>query len=269
MSSLYDKQYTVVTPERVQLQFQTAGIGSRAIAHMVDNLLLLLVNAVLILLLFFGSTWLGHSWVSWASWAGDYGIAFIIIFAVVLNAGYFIGLEYYNGGQTLGKKWFGLRVLQENGQSATFLSILIRNFFRLIDILPSLYFIGMIVMIFSKRDKRIGDMAAGTIVVMEMQRDRLKRKRELERVLEKWQGSMPNVELSTEARVLVEHNDWRLLAAYIERLPSLTEHKALELCLPIAQHFMTKLSPTGAPRLSNHQTYLVWLYDQLREEWEY
>ena len=133
MSSPYDKQYTVVTPERVQLQFQTAGIGSRAIAHMIDNALLALIDLVIILLLFFGSKWVGSSMSSMATWANDYGAALIIILLVLLNVGYYIGLEYYNGGQTLGKKWIGIRVLQENGQAATFLSIVIRNFFRLFE----------------------------------------------------------------------------------------------------------------------------------------
>jgi uncharacterized RDD family membrane protein YckC len=266
MSSQYDKQYTVVTPERVQLQFQTAGIGSRAIAHMVDNLLLALVNLVIILLLFFGSKWVGDSM---ALWVNDYGAAIIIILLVLLNVGYYIGLEYYNGGQTLGKKWFGIRVLQENGQAATFLSILIRNFFRLLDLLPSFYFIGTVVMIFSKRDKRIGDMVAGTIVVVEMQRDRLKRKRVVDRELQTWQMSLPDVMLPREAKALIEHKDWRLLAAYIDQLPNLTENKAIELSVPIAHHFMTKLSSAGAPKMTNQQTYLVWLFEQLREEWEY
>ena len=124
-------------------------------------------------------------------------------------------------------------------------------------------------MIFSKRDKRIGDMVAGTIVVMELQQDRINRKRVVDRELKAWQSSLPNVELTAEARALIEHKDWRLLAAYMERLPSLTYRKAQELSVPIAEHLMTKLSAAGAPKMTNSQTYLVWLYEQLREEREY
>ncbi|WP_409343157.1 RDD family protein [Paenibacillus sp. MBLB4367] len=265
MNAPFEKQFTVVTPERVELQLQTAGIGTRAIAHFLDNVLLAALNGLLLLLLAFGSEWIGSSL---ASWANDYALAFLILFFVLLNVGYYVGLEHYNGGQTLGKKWIGIRVVQENGQSATFLSVLIRNFFRLLDMLPSLYFLGTVVMIFSKRDKRIGDMAAGTIVVVEQQRDRLKRRRVVDRSLEAWLPSLPHAALSETDRQLVGHDDWLLLSAYIERLPDLTSHRAVELGAPIARHFRTKLGLADLHMLEHDQVYLVWLYRQLREEWE-
>ncbi|RAV16434.1 RDD family protein [Paenibacillus contaminans] len=265
MNAPFEKQFTVVTPERVQLQLQTAGIGTRAIAHFLDNVLLGICNFLLLLLLVFGSEWIGSSL---DSWANDYALAFLIIFFVVLNVGYYVGLEHYNGGQTLGKKWLGIRVVQENGQSATFISVLIRNFFRLIDFLPTLYFLGTMVMIFSKRDKRIGDMAAGTIVVVELQRDRLKRRRIVDKALEQWRPYVPDTPLSETARQQVGHEDWRLLSAYMERLPSLTDNKAAELGAPIARHLKAKLEAVESLRPMDDRAFLIWLYVQLRDEWE-
>ncbi|MFK4996937.1 RDD family protein [Bacillus sp. N9] len=68
----------------------------------------------------------------------------------MINWGYFIVFEFVSGGRTIGKRVIGIRVIQDNGHSITFLSSLIRNLLRVIDSLPTSYLLGMI-MIFSIR----------------------------------------------------------------------------------------------------------------------
>ncbi|SEP00569.1 RDD family protein [Paenibacillus sp. OV219] len=259
MNSFLEKEAVVITPERVQLSFFTAGIGSRGIAQLLDILLLAAFN-FLVFLAVAGTTGIS------AIRAFDYAVAVMIILLALVNIGYFIGMEYYNGGQTLGKKWIGIRVLQENGHAATFLSIMIRNLFRLLDMLPTFYFLGMAVMLFSKHDKRLGDMVAGTIVVVEVQRDWLKQKKRVDQEVQKLGSSLPAVSLAEEHRRLIEHGDWVLLSAYVDRLPHMTEAKSNEYGAQIKRHFAAKL--TGGPQLGDDRTYLIWLYTQLRDEWE-
>jgi uncharacterized RDD family membrane protein YckC len=265
MNESLEKEITIITPEQVQLQFQTAGIGSRALAHLVDSLILGTAN----LILFFSIAAANRLFInSFSNGAGEYGIVLVIIFAIVLNAGYFILTEAYMGGQTPGKRFTGLRVLQNNGQSATMLSVIIRNLFRLLDMLPTLYFLGGAVMMFSKRDRRIGDMVAGTIVVIELQRERLKRRKRIDKFLAAKQVQLPALELDAFAKEQLTSKDWLLLSSWIERLPNLTKTRAEELSVPIASHLSGKLRHSDYMTLDSSE-YLIALYLELRGDWDY
>lgn len=265
MNESLEKELTIVTPEQVQLQFQTAGVGSRAIAHVLDALLLALVNTVLILLL-----GLGRKYVWGSSWSSieDYAAAIIIIVLILLNAGYFICTEAYMGGRTIGKKLAGLRVIQDNGQSATLLSVIIRNLFRLLDVLPMAYFLGSSVMLFSAKDKRIGDMVAGTIVIVELQRERMKRHKRIEKSLAAWRDRLPQLELDDLNKQSLNSRDWLLLQTWIEGLPTMSPAKIESLSKPITEHFAAKLQHHWA-QTADSSAYLVACYLQLREDWNY
>lgn len=178
MNESLDKEVTVITPEQVQLQFQTAGIGSRAIAHLLDCLILLVVNVLLFVFVILVSRLYSGSWLPALA---DYLLAITIVLWIILNLGYFVCSEAFMGGQTLGKRRLGMRVIQNNGQSATLLSIIIRNLFRLLDMMPAFYFVGVLSMFLSSKDKRVGDMVAGTMVVIEARFERIKRRKQLEK----------------------------------------------------------------------------------------
>ena len=70
-------------------------------------------------------------------------------------------------GQTPGKKLFKIRVIQDSGRQITFFESMTRNLIRIVDMLPSIYLVGVISMICNRRHKRLGDLAAGTLVVHE------------------------------------------------------------------------------------------------------
>lgn len=171
------------------------------------------------------------------------------------------------GGQTPGKRIFGLRVIQDNGQSATFLAVIIRNFFRLLDVLPSFYFLGVVVMLFSKKDKRIGDMVAGTIVVVELQRERLKRRKTMNKAIVSWQNRLPELHLEDTGKRVFTAKDWLILSSWVERLPNMHSIRLEELGKPIAEYLAAKLQ--HPPEVTtNTQAYLIALYVALREDWE-
>ena len=81
--------------------------------------------------------------------------------------GYFTLFEAFWNGQTPGKKLFKIRVIQDSGRQITFFESMIRNLIRIVDLLPSFYLVGIIAMACNRQHKRLGDLAAGTLVVHE------------------------------------------------------------------------------------------------------
>lgn len=99
----------------------------------------------------------------------DFGTGAIILFQFAIAILYGIVSEWLMNGQTLGKRLFGLRVIDERGLSLGFKQVVIRNLFRMLDSLPStFYLIGGLACLFTHRCQRIGDIAAGTLVVREV-----------------------------------------------------------------------------------------------------
>jgi len=153
---LSDSDLVVATPERVSFDFQVAGLGTRALAQLID---LLVVTFLLIGLILFA---FGVTTVTQSDTLGNL-IAVIGTFLVIF--GYFWISEALWSGQTLGKKVFRLRAVGDRGEPLTFLQAGIRNVVRIVDFLPYGYGVGLIVLFANGKGKRLGDLAAGTIVV--------------------------------------------------------------------------------------------------------
>jgi uncharacterized RDD family membrane protein YckC len=97
--------------------------------------------------------------------ADDVKSASLALAYFTFTIGYSMALEWWWGGRTLGKRVLGLRLADRNGLRLTFPQVLIRNLLRSVDSLPLFYLVGGAVMIANKRMQRLGDLAAGTIVV--------------------------------------------------------------------------------------------------------
>ena len=150
----YEDRVRISTPEGVDIDLTLAGIGSRFVAALFDFLIqgTLLVAAGFITGVFGGqASGLG---------TGLFAISFFLIWF-----GYDVLFEVRSHGQTLGKRWTGLRVVRTGGLPVTFLPSCVRNVMRLIDILPLFYGIGMTSIFFTTRNQRLGDLAGGTLVV--------------------------------------------------------------------------------------------------------
>ena len=160
-------QLNIDTPELVAIELPLAGIGSRFIAILVDYLiwgfffLVLGIVAAVILpaLHFFG----GLS----ANWA--IGIFVLIIF--LLQWGYFALFEAFGNGRTPGKRVARIRVIHQSGRGINFVEALARNLVRFVDYLPGFYAVGIVAMFISRRNQRLGDMVAGTLVVRDREID--------------------------------------------------------------------------------------------------
>jgi uncharacterized RDD family membrane protein YckC len=151
-----DSELIVATPERVSFDYQVAGLGTRAIAQALD---LLIVFTVLVAVFF----------VAIGAGAAGADSTIVTLFGVmgsfVTIFGYFWVSEALWSGQTVGKKVFRLRAVGDRGEPLTFMQAGIRNVVRIVDFLPYAYGVGMIVLFVNGKGKRLGDLAAGTIVV--------------------------------------------------------------------------------------------------------
>jgi uncharacterized RDD family membrane protein YckC len=104
----------------------------------------------------------GIATLSLAGFFGGLFMAMILVMATWVLYG--IILETWKG-QTVGKMVMGIIVVKENGEPCDFFAALLRNVFRIIDSLPTLYLIGFIVIALTEKKQRLGDRLAGTIVV--------------------------------------------------------------------------------------------------------
>jgi uncharacterized RDD family membrane protein YckC len=158
------KKIKITTPENIEIEYTLADIGSRAAAVIIDTLvqgvfLLVLIIAIILMVVYSRDFW--EQYYGWII-----GVS-LLIYALI-TYGYFIAMELSMNGQTIGKKIMRLRAIRTNGQPITLKHSAIRNLFRVfIDMLG----IGAILIFFTKQHKRLGDLAASTIVIAEENKD--------------------------------------------------------------------------------------------------
>jgi uncharacterized RDD family membrane protein YckC len=165
--------YRVQTPENVAVSYELAGIGSRFIAAATDSIIqLVLIILVLLAMGVAGGLAASSRTVRDLTAAqpdrfGIWIVAILLVALFLLLWGYYAAFELAWNGQTPGKRLARLRVLRDSGYPIGPLDALIRNLVRLVDFLPMAYGLGVVVMLVDKRSRRLGDLAAGTIVVKE------------------------------------------------------------------------------------------------------
>ena len=158
---MLDTTRRVATPEGIELTLRLAGPVPRALAWSVD--FLLRVAVVFVVMMIAGP--LG---------AAGTGIALITAFFVewLLPAWF----ETNWNGQTPGKRAFGIAVLNDDGTPVRWPAALTRNLLRAVDFLPVLYGVGLVALLANRDFKRLGDLAAGTVVVYSNERTTTERK---------------------------------------------------------------------------------------------
>ena len=152
-----DDRVTIATPEGVELELVLAGVGSRFAASLLDVVVQL--GAIFALAVVLGP--LGNN--------GFVLAAYLVAIFLILFA-YDIALETWNRGRSIGKLAAGLRVVRAGGEPEGFLTAAVRNFLRIVDFLPAFYVVGVISILVTSRNQRLGDLAAGTLVVRERRR---------------------------------------------------------------------------------------------------
>lgn len=221
-----DDRYIIETPENIAFSYEIAGIGSRFMAAIIDTILIIIIQALIFLV---ASTAIRQFEV-----AGSVLNAGAAILSFVMLWGYYLIFEMIWNGQSPGKRATGLRVVGIGGRPIGFVSSALRNVIRLIDFLPGLYGIGVVVMFIDGRARRLGDLAASTLVVRE-------------------RGKVTLESLTVKAapvddqRLLIEHldrltnQDYDLLSEYLRQRSTLGADARKRLAVQLAGGIASRL----------------------------
>lgn len=168
-----DESVSISTPDHVSLEFELAGPGSRFSAYVIDFILSVLVIVVIFFVVFLTGGLLAlRSLVTSsrgdASWGASWILALLVLIIFLINWGYYVFFEWLWQGSTPGKKRVGIRVIRQDGLPIGLREAALRNLVRAADMLPPpCYLLGGIVMYLDPLGRRLGDMLAGTYVVVE------------------------------------------------------------------------------------------------------
>jgi uncharacterized membrane protein SpoIIM required for sporulation/uncharacterized RDD family membrane protein YckC len=236
-----DQVVDVETPEQIVFSYTVAGIGSRAAAALIDHVIL--ITAVLILFLLY--RWLIEpaGGVAASSGAGlmrqstGWVIAILLLIQFIAQWGYYVLFEALWDGQTPGKRWLRLRVVQDGGYSVSFSASAARNIARIIDMQPApTYVTGIIAIAVSKTGKRAGDQLAGTLVVRErvMSPSATSRGAEPER-------------LARPSSAVLSEQELELLQRFLSRAGGIDAGRREALASQIAERFRSYLPDVADP----------------------
>ncbi len=223
---MFVDRISVITPERVLVEHEIAGVGSRAVAQMIDWFVLGMGYVVV----FLAIAALGRAGLpAWLL------LTILIVLAAGWPFGYFIVLETRYGA-TLGKRVMRIRILTVHGAPIGLRESVTRNLLRVIDILPSLYALGGTVAIISSRSQRLGDIAAGTIAVRVAKVSRAEAKRASGSFVEMVAADHETVEAGLVSAELTD-----VIAQYQSRLKKLSPQARSELAGRIASRAAREL----------------------------
>jgi uncharacterized RDD family membrane protein YckC len=236
----YEDTVTIETPEGVDLNVVLAGLGSRFVAGVVDAL----IQTGMIFIFFFALGIAGGT----AQEAGLGGagaltvaLGALLIFLIVF--GYPVLFETLNAGRSPGKAAIGIRVVQAGGRPVGFGASAVRNLVRIVDTLPFAYAIGIIAILVSPKNQRLGDMAAGTLVV---------RDRKPETPGQSWMNTMAPVDAS-------EVGSWDVSSVLDEEAATVRSFLARrwELTTSARIHLANELAARLRPKVAGADTNLA------------
>ncbi len=225
---------TIETPEQTPLEFPLAGIGSRFLALAFDTLIqfaaIFLLGIVSLLL----ASSIGKSWQAGGMWAMAAG--WLLVFS--LYFGYFAVFEAVWNGQTPGKRFTRLRVIQSSGRPVTVYQAVARNLLRIVDQLPGFYAVGILAALLNRQNKRLGDYVAGTVVVHE---------KALTEVQPEW-GSPGKSGVARYNAARLSTDDLQLVETFLQRRSHLSADVRAQMAQQIAERLAQKLAVTPTER---------------------
>lgn len=215
---------TVLTPEHVEIHLEPSGLGRRFIGLLVDLALVLGLTAVLTRLL----TLL---------LPGGLGTLAVALLLLVLSWGYHVYFEVRHQGRSPGKRAAGIRVVDDRGLPLTVEQSFVRNAVRALDVAPIGYGLGAAACLFDRHGRRLGDLAAGTLVVRESVPIRFERRSGPARSF----NSLRTPRLVRLARQRISLEERELLAELCLRADGLDERARFELMEDVGRHYRERL----------------------------
>lgn len=153
----FEDRIVIALPEGIEQELILAGLGSRTMAAAID--MAIRFAAIFAYALVAGAI------AAWIPAAEGYAVAGWVATTFLFTFGYDVAFETWGGGRTPGKRWTGIQVVREGGLPVAFKASAIRNLLRLVDALPTGFLVGILSILVSKHNQRIGDRVANTLVV--------------------------------------------------------------------------------------------------------
>ena len=243
----------IETPERVPLAFALASIGNRFLAVAIDHFLQYLTIftaawAFISLSGVGGSPRESEAASQFFSEMPKWTLAALIIVVFLVFAGYFILFEWLWNGQTPGKRLLKLRVIREDGRPITLWEAAARNLLRIFDAVPGfvvpVYSVGLISIFASRRDQRIGDVFAGTVVVRERAGEAPTFKETFSNPISDaaFRRVQKRTDFSADTGILTD-GEIEVVESFLRRRWDLTERQRVWMAWRVALPLMYKLKP--------------------------
>ncbi|HEY8461806.1 MAG TPA: RDD family protein [Blastocatellia bacterium] len=270
MDGMTDETLVIETPEHVELQFSLATIGNRFLACAVDHIIQVFLSIIIYVvarimspqlrsaeeMIFFSAGKEINLWI----------VAATIIATFLIFFGYFIFFETVWSGQTPGKRWLKLRVIQEDGRPINFFAALARNLIRFADmIVPPFYSVGIVSVFASARAKRLGDYVANTVVVKERAAEAPKFDEvfESEVIDSAHRRVAPPVDFQGDVRA-VTSSEILAVEGFLRRRYDIPERPRMWLAWRIAMPLLEKIRPHYDPAKFNYEGFLEELLARYR-----
>ena len=254
---------TLQTPESVELEFDLAGIGGRALALLIDYHVLALTLAIFLVVWSFVAGQLVDLRVAMAGRADNlegwvFAITLLVCFAIYV--GYFVFFETLWRGQTPGKRWAKIRVIRDRGQSIGLQQATLRALLRPFD---ELFFLGAFLIMLGVKEKRLGDWVAGTLVVQEAH-----------------PASKLNLAVSETAQSLIEYlqteaevsqllpDDFTVIREYLQRRDGMDGKARSDLSLKLAKQAKALIHLETVPSSITADQFLEAVYLTYQKEAE-
>ncbi|MDQ4070461.1 MAG: RDD family protein [Actinomycetota bacterium] len=237
----YEDRISVATPEGVTLEVTLAGVGSRFAAGLVDQLLRLAVIGALALLVGFAGAEVGTS--------GGVLLGSVLVASFLVQFGYDVLFETLASGRTPGKRWTGLRVVKMGGGPVGFVASAVRNLLRIVDSLPGVYLVGILSILFTRNNQRLGDLAAGTLVVRE--------RRQATALPQPPPATVPEPDAALWDVSAVTAEEVATVRRFLDRRATLTGEARERLAADMATRLRPKV--VGPPREWQPETFLEYL----------
>ncbi len=247
---------TFQTPESVELEFTLAGIGNRALALLIDYTVLTLTLLVFFLTWTVFSTQLFNFFEDLITNAQNLGLWLIAIFFLIAFAiyiGYFVFFETLWFGQTPGKRITKIRVVRDDGRLIGLQQATLRALLRPFD---EILFIGAFLIMLGRREKRLGDLAAGTIVIQAQTHSAASRILTISEQAKVLHQQL--IEIADLSPLLPD--DFAIIREYLQRRGAMSPKARALLALKLAQQVQTIINLEKLPEAVTSDIFLEAIY---------
>lgn len=246
---------TLQTPESVELEFTLAGIGNRAYALLIDYIVLGLMLIVFLIVWATLAIQLGDvienlagSNKGWQLWL----LAIQLLISFFVYVGYFVFFEALWQGQTPGKRYVKIRVIRDDGRPVRLQQSTLRALLRPVD---DIFFLGVFLIALTKREKRLGDFVAGTLVIQDEQ-----------------PVASASFPVSDQAKALVEKlqieadlsqllpEDFAVIREYLQRREAMTSEARTQLSRKLAHQVKEVIALEKVPQKVSADLFLEAVY---------